>query len=153
MSEESTAGRKPLIPPVILAGLLVIATALHFAWEGWASLRLVWLGVPLAVAGLGVNVVCSRMMKRHQTTIKPHERPSTLLRSGPYRYCRNPIYLGGLLALAGLALCVGTLPFYLIIPVMWAVLRLRYVPMEEANLQQAFGGEYTAYCQEVPRGI
>ena len=153
MSEELDVKRTPIIPPKILAGLLLLAAALHFAWDGWPSLRLLWLGVPLLAAGLGVNMVCSRMMKRHQTTIKPHEMPSSLLRSGPYRFCRNPIYLGILVAMTGLALVAGTLPFFLIIPVMWLVLRRRFVPMEEANLARLFGEEYTAYCREVPRGI
>ena len=138
---------------VYIAGLLLAATVAHWAWDGWLMVRSVWLGALLFVLGLGINLLCVRMMKRHQTAILPQGEPSTLLRSGPFRYFRNPIYQGMLTAMGGVALCVGSLPFFLIIPVMWAVLRLRFIPLEEANLMRRFGEQFAAYCREIPRGL
>ena len=153
ITQELPRWQKFNIPVVYIAGLLLAATAAHLAWGGWPTARSVWAGMLLLGVGLGMNLLCVRMMKRHQTAILPRGAPSTLLRSGPFRYFRNPIYQGMLLAMGGVALAVGSLPFFLIIPVMWRVLRRRFVPMEEANLARVFGEQYAAYCREVPRGI
>jgi protein-S-isoprenylcysteine O-methyltransferase Ste14 len=149
---ETKSGFK-IIPPLIFFGLILAATGLHFVWGGWPTLRLQWVGWPLIVLGLGPAVWVSRMFRSEGTTIKPHDTPSALLTGGPFRFSRNPIYLGAAVSLLGLALVVGSLPFYLNPPLMAAALHYGFIPMEERNLEAALGQPYLDYKASVRRWI
>lgn len=78
--------------------------------------------------------------------------PERLVVGGPYRYCRNPIYLGQLIFFAGLALTLqswiaaGVLAFHLV----WFH---RRVLDDEARLTALFGNPYSEYCARVKRWI
>ena len=73
-----------------------------------------------------------------------------LLTTGPFRYCRNPMTLGTILAYAGLTIAAGT-PTGLTIVILLASLLLLYLKLvEEKELAERFGDEYLAYKREVP---
>jgi steroid 5-alpha reductase family enzyme len=78
--------------------------------------------------------------------------PDLLLTSGPYAYTRNPMYLGHLIFLLGLALATNSL-------LAWALLLAnipwfhRRVLVDEARLRAKFGAEYDAYCARVRRWL
>ena len=78
--------------------------------------------------------------------------PDRILASGPYRYTRNPMYLGHLIFLAGLALTFWSW-FALILLVARAIWFHRRVLHDEERLEKLFGGEYAAYCARVKRWI
>lgn len=151
MSENKTGFR--IIPPYIILGLIGLATALHFAWGGWPSFRFPWAGWPLIGVGVVLFMWVRRLFLAADTTIRPHENPSALVDNGPFRCSRNPIYLSVVLAMVGLALVVGSLPFY-IVPVLFALpIHLHFIPMEEANLEAALGQPYRDYKARVRRWI
>lgn len=111
-------------------------------------------GLVIEAVGLVVAVWARRHLGRHwsgEITIKvEHE----LIRSGPYRWMRHPIYTGILAMYAGLLLVTGewlaVAGFMLVGLAYWRKIRL-----EEANLEIAFGANYDAYRREtralVPR--
>ena len=73
-----------------------------------------------------------------------------LLTTGPFRYCRNPMTLGTILAYGGLTIAAGT-PAGLTIVILLASLLLLYLKLvEEKELAERFGDEYLAYKREVP---
>ena len=78
--------------------------------------------------------------------------PERILASGPYRWVRNPMYLGHIIFLAGLGLLLGSwiaaavLGFHLA----WFHGRVRE---DEARLAELFGDSYRDYCQRVKRWI
>ena len=78
--------------------------------------------------------------------------PDRLLTTGPYALSRNPMYLGHLIFLLGLALCTGSRLAWCILfaNVPWFQ---RRVLMDEARLRQKFGDEYAAYCRSVRRWL
>jgi protein-S-isoprenylcysteine O-methyltransferase Ste14 len=78
--------------------------------------------------------------------------PERLATGGPYRYCRNPMYLGHLIFLAGLALALQSWPAaaVLAIHVVWFDRRVRE---DEARLAALFGEPYRAYAARVKRWI
>jgi protein-S-isoprenylcysteine O-methyltransferase Ste14 len=77
-----------------------------------------------------------------------------LVRRGPYKYVRNPMYIGYLTLLAAIALLINS-PILLLIGVPgWAIWSNHYVShFEEKSLEERFGDEYRQYKQEVPRWI
>jgi protein-S-isoprenylcysteine O-methyltransferase Ste14 len=76
-----------------------------------------------------------------------------LIVTGPYRYSRNPLYLGKLAINLGFALASGALVFMAVIPVWWAFLQWVVVPWEERALRRRFGKAYLRYLAETPRWV
>ena len=87
------------------------------------------------------------------TAIHPLARSSFLVRSGPFRFSRNPIYLGMVLILSGAALALGSATPWLIIPVFIGVLAQQVIAGEERKLTAEFGAEYLEYCTRVRRWL
>lgn len=90
---------------------------------------------------------------RARTTINPwtpHKTCQLVIR-GPYRFTRNPMYLGLLNLQLAWALWLGSLSPWLLPPLfVWVINRVQIRP-EEAMLRQIFGAEYEAYTQQVGR--
>jgi hypothetical protein len=78
--------------------------------------------------------------------------PERIVRDGPYRYVRNPMYLGHLIFLAGLALLLGSWIGAAVFA-FHAVWFDRRVKRDEAHLAALFGEPYRAYCRDVKRWI
>ena len=80
------------------------------------------------------------------------KKQEALVTSGPYRYVRNPIYLGCFVFIIALALVAANwlllLPALFIIPIIYA-----QIPNEELMLVERFGGEYREYMKRTPRII
>ena len=93
------------------------------------------------------------MFKQVQTTVKPHEAPSVLVRDGPFKVSRNPMYLGMLLALLGEAVVLGSLTPFLAPIAFFLAVDTVYVGIEEKLMLEAFGEEYSAYKKKVRRWV
>jgi hypothetical protein len=73
-----------------------------------------------------------------------------LVADGPYRYTRNPLYLGSLITVMGFALLAGRLGWFVMVGLMlWFTYRL--IAREEAELVASQGDHFRAYCAAVPR--
>jgi protein-S-isoprenylcysteine O-methyltransferase Ste14 len=117
---------KPLAPWRCAAGLVVAFVAIVLAWQSIRTLGRQWR----VDAGLNAD----------------HE----LIRGGPYRFVRHPIYASMLgMLLSGIA-WAGTLPLWPIALVVFVVgLEIR-VRVEDSLLRERFGAEFTAWSREVP---
>src|SRR5215469_12077206 len=150
---ESLASRLAYVLPLLVGGVLLGWR--HLPWE-WLNARL-WphslaaycLGVALLAAGLGFAVWARMHLGRNwsgEVTVKEgHE----LIRTGPYRIVRHPIYTGLIAAVLGTAIVSGTARAALGVLIIAAslVLKLR---REEAFMRDTFPGEYQRYSAEVP---
>ena len=112
------------------------------------------VGMLLIVAGGVVVVACvASFVFRGQGTPAPFDPPRAFVPSGPYRYVRNPMYIGAALVLAGYglwerspAVAMFTLAFLLIF-------HLFVVLVEEPGLERRFGESYLAYKRKVHRWL
>jgi protein-S-isoprenylcysteine O-methyltransferase Ste14 len=151
----SSTGRSPQ-PPLLFLGCLLLGTGLHFIH----SLN---LGLPLA-AKLSVGAVLLLLVamhggwglltfKRMGTTPEPNGVATALLTSGPFRWTRNPLYLG----LAILLVCFGVLlnsAWMLgLTPVLVLLLDRLVIVKEEQRLRAQFGEEYEGYSRRVRRWL
>jgi protein-S-isoprenylcysteine O-methyltransferase Ste14 len=73
-----------------------------------------------------------------------------LLTTGPFRYCRNPMTLGTILAYLGLSIAAATIVGILIVASLGSLLLVYLMRMEEKELAERFGEEYLAYRRDVP---
>jgi protein-S-isoprenylcysteine O-methyltransferase Ste14 len=90
---------------------------------------------------------------RAGTTIKPFEESSALVTTGPFRVSRNPVYLGMVLGLLGVAVLAGSLSPFLVIPLFAVLIDRRFIQAEEAQLERTFGASYVAYKSQVRRWL
>lgn len=84
-------------------------------------------------------------------TPAPFDPPRRLVIRGPYRFVRNPMYIGAGLALAGAALFYGSWPLLGYAGLFFLATHLFVVLYEEPALRETFGQEYGAYCGRVRR--
>jgi len=84
-------------------------------------------------------------------TPAPFDPPRRLVIRGPYRFVRNPMYIGAGLALAGAALYYGSWPFLAYAMGFFLVMHIVVVSHEEPTLRRSFGEDYEAYCRQVRR--
>jgi protein-S-isoprenylcysteine O-methyltransferase Ste14 len=143
--------RSAWMPPRFFLLYGVAGAALHFALGGPVLLRLPWLGAALFAAGAGVTVWGARTFAHAGTTIKPYERTHQLVEAGPFRFTRNPMYLGMAAILAGLALALGTPGPWLAALALPPTLQLRFIRHEERALEASLGAAYTEYRRRVRR--
>lgn len=141
------------IPPVWLLGFILLA-ALQVTFvpvQAEVPLVIRWIGAALVCAGMSLMIWAILAFRRHQTSVVPHQTPRRVITTGPFRFSRNPIYLGDVLMLVGVILWWGAWPSALLIPVFIGILTRRFIAPEEGRLKECFGPEYTAYAQKTRR--
>ena len=112
------------------------------------------LGIPLFLVGARIAIDSKKKFKKTNTPMMGKATSSSPLHtSGYFSYTRNPMYLGISLALVGASL-VSNCAYNLVLPVTSAlIMNQYYIPVEEQQLEQAFGEKYRTYMQTVPRWI
>ena len=116
---------------------------------GWAP-----VGIVLAIPGLLLALACiATFVIRGDGTPAPFDPPVVFVPTGPYRYVRNPMYLGAALALAGYGLFVGSISVVLLSFAFLVVMHLFVILLEERGLEERFGESYRAYKRAVNRWV
>ena len=134
--------------PLVLAALLLVlpghalgALATLFIARSWTGYG---IGVALVALGLGYAVQARRHLGANWSATVTLKQAHSLIRNGPYRHVRHPIYTGLLLAFAGSALALaewrGLLALLLVTGSLWLKLR-----REERWLLEHFGDDYAEY--------
>ena len=111
------------------------------------------IGVIFLLAGLLINLRADRLFHRAGTTVKPHTESSVLVTGDVFRFSRNPMYLGFALLLTGVALLLGALTPFLVIPIFVALIEVIFIRAEEKMLAQTFGQVYLDYRKQVRRWL
>jgi protein-S-isoprenylcysteine O-methyltransferase Ste14 len=113
------------------------------------------VGLAWALVGLGAALIGWAMVTfaAARTAIIPNRPASQIVEAGPYRFSRNPMYVGLGLVYAGLALWLDRLWPLLLLPGVYAALWLLVVRREEAYLTSAFGETYEAYRRRIRRWL
>ena len=106
--------------------------------------------VAVGAAGFAWMVVT---MRKAGTPIHNAKTPTALVEEGPSRYTRNPMYLFGATAYAGLALLLVQPWSLALLPAVVAVTHYGIVLPEEAYLRRKFGNAYSQYQARVPRWL
>ena len=126
------------------------------SWSG--VVRPAEIGVPQvagmigAAAGLALALWCVLTFAlAGRGTPAPFDPPRRLVVGGPYRFVRNPMYVGAGLALAGAALFYRSPPLLGYTALFLAITHLFVLWYEEPTLRRLFGDEYVEYCRRVRR--
>ncbi len=139
-------------PPLIAVGWFVAGLlaerAVPLPRPGARPLGLILGAGAALLAGWAVQT-----MRGANTPLSPYEPATVLVTQGPFRLTRNPIYLGGTLLYAGLALLLDRIGPLLLLPGLLITLGRGVIEREERYLVERFGEEYQRYQEDVPRWL
>ncbi len=111
------------------------------------------LSALLVVPGLGLTLWSLWLFLRARTSPLPMRPATALVRSGPYRWTRNPMYLGLLLLYLGVALLFDVTWALILAPAVVILVGILVIRREEKYLEARFGEEYRRYMGAVRRWI
>jgi len=145
------------LPPPIWA-LVYVLIAAAISWSlGWPK----FLGLPLAPLGIALVAVAwippvwaIVLFRREGTEVSPTSPANrTLVTSGPYRFTRNPMYLGLVIVTLGVAVWVGAWPMFIAPIAVFATANWIHIPFEEDKMRRQFGATYDGYVRRVRRWV
>jgi len=91
--------------------------------------------------------------KKSKAAICPTSKTTNIIRTGLYRYTRNPMYLGMFLILLGASFYMGTIPSMLAPVVFFLIIDKVFIPYEEEKLLTSFGDLYSEYMTVARRWL
>jgi protein-S-isoprenylcysteine O-methyltransferase Ste14 len=161
-SEKAETGMVPHVanlgmmrPPFVYLGAIALGLVLHFAWP----VRLVSRAMSEPLGGTAVLVAVAlflwavRTFRTAGTPVPGNLPTTTIVRRGPYRYSRNPIYLAFSLLQLGVAFWVNSLWLLVTLIPAVALMSLVVIPREEHYLETRFPSDYLPYKASVRRWL
>jgi protein-S-isoprenylcysteine O-methyltransferase Ste14 len=124
--------------------------SLPFVIPGWLRP----LGFVIAILGALVALWCiATFVTRGQGTPAPFDPPRVFVATGPYRFVRNPMYIGGFGVIVGAALIMGSPAMLLLALAFLAITHAFVLLYEEPTLEDSFGSSHLHYKATVRRWL
>lgn len=142
-------------PPTYVLIAIILVITLHFSLPIMSLIPTPWilLGIVPIIAGLVINISADQTFHRAETPVCPFDAPSALVTYGPYRFTRNPMYLGFVLVLIGVAMLMGSLTPFVIVFALGLLLDRMFINMEEQKLAVEFGAKWEEYKSQTRRWL
>lgn len=142
-------------PPLIYIGALGLAVLLEavVATPNLPFPLVIAVAVIATAASILLDFRAMSLFVKHGTGIAPWQKSTALVTDGPYRFTRNPMYLGMAILYAGFGLAFGLLWTLALLPVVIAIVDSAVIRREEAYLARIHGDAYRAYRERVRRWI
>ena len=143
---------KKIMPDTYFCFVLALMFPAHYLLPVYEFLMFPYnlTGIPLVIFGFVWIMWSHQLVQNEKTTIKPNEKPSTLILRGPFCISRHPMYLGAIILLIGVALLLGSVSTFIPILFLYMILRIYFIPMEECNCAEIFGDAYAQYKSRTP---
>lgn len=142
-------------PPFVYLGSIALGLALHLLWP----VRLIPtsvstpLGAMVTLLAVALFVSAVRTFRAAGTPVPGNRPTTTIVRSGPYRFSRNPIYLAFSLLQLGLSFWVNSIALLITLIPAVALMSFVVIPREERYLEARFPSEYLPYRASVRRWL
>ncbi len=143
-----------ILPPHVAISSLILVTILHYLIPTPVIPKpFNYFGILFFILGLAVLFWSFGMFRKKETPILPGQKPTALVIEGPYKFTRNPMYLGVATALLGVAVYLGDLLAFLAPTIFFAFVSIKFIPREEKLMENLFGKKYINYRNKVRRWI
>jgi protein-S-isoprenylcysteine O-methyltransferase Ste14 len=140
--------------PIWLIALVAIALVCDWLFAIPALFQYKPVGIVLIVLGIGWAAWGNLTFRRQGAEIFPwSETHTTLVAVGPFRFTRNPMYVGLVITGLGAALMAGTWIMWLVPVVVFLLDQFIIIPFEEGSMERAYGDAYLDYKARVRRWI
>jgi protein-S-isoprenylcysteine O-methyltransferase Ste14 len=156
MSEGPDHPKVIVFPPILFLATIMLGASLQWLLPlgVLAAIQPIWritAGAFLLAAGLLLPIAGRNALVRHGTNVSPLRPTTSLVTGGVFGWTRNPLYTGGTLIMAGLALIFALDWLMLLIVPSALILHFGVVLREEHYLEQKFKNEYRQYRARVSR--
>jgi protein-S-isoprenylcysteine O-methyltransferase Ste14 len=156
MSDAADNANALVRPPIALLLAFVGGLALDWLYP----LRFVpaevasgWVGAAVFACGLALALWAIATFRNAGTRVETYKATSVIVENGPYRFTRNPIYVGMFVGLIGLAIGFDSLWILVALVAFFLIIRFGVVAREEDYLARKFGSAYLAYKTRVRRWL
>lgn len=142
-------------PPPIALLLIAISIFLHFTFP---IMRIIYypynlLGIGVIVVGLFIMIWGVKAFQKLETPLIPGEKPKKVVIKGPFTFSRNPMYLGFVIFLLGIAILLGSIIAFISPIGFFLIIHFFFIPFEEKLMEKTFGKKYIEYKKSVRRWI
>jgi protein-S-isoprenylcysteine O-methyltransferase Ste14 len=153
MSEVANFGL--IRPPFVYLVSIGIGLLVHWVWPvQWLPVSVnVAVGIVLVLVAVGLFVSSVRTFKKAGTPVPGDEPTTIIVRAGPYRFSRNPIYVAFTLFHIGIAAWVNSAAVLIMALPALSLMALIVIPREERYLEEKFPADYLPYKREVRRWL
>jgi protein-S-isoprenylcysteine O-methyltransferase Ste14 len=157
MDTEARDGAAVRVPPPVVYILAVVAgIGLQLVWPltiGLAPPPRIALALLVAILGVAFIVGAMRLFRSTGQDPRPWAATPEIIRSGVYRFTRNPMYVSLALLQSAIGIGFGNLWIVLLVPVACVVVQMTAIRHEEAYLERKFGDAYLDYKKSVRRWL
>ena len=151
MEEQS---HPKILPPHVALSSLVVIIFLHYLIPTpFIHKPYNYFGILFFIVGLIILFWSFGLFRKKETPILPGQKPTALVIEGPYKFTRNPMYLGVTTALFGIAIYLGDILAFLSPIVFFIFVSIRFIPREEKLMEKLFGKKYLEYKKRIRRWI
>lgn len=143
-------------PPVVLVFTMITMFLMHKNLPGFQIIKPEFLllklfGTMFVCFGLAMVIWAKKHLDQAGTSFRAYDEPKILVKSGPYSFTRNPIYLGMILVLFGLFFFMGSSMPLVMVFIFGAVIEQKFITPEEDMLKTKFQKDYIEYKLSVSK--
>ena len=139
-------------PPVITLACLGMQFILYMMLPLEVNLSLL-LGLILLIGSVAIIVMAFKELQNYETTYIPDGEPEKLVKTGPFKFTRNPIYLGMFGILIASAFLMQSISAMLIPILFLSIIQNTWIPHEEDKLKEKFPEEWEQYTSLTRRWL
>jgi protein-S-isoprenylcysteine O-methyltransferase Ste14 len=144
-----------VLPPVLFVVALLLGLLMEYAVPMPILPRTParWLGTLLILGALPIGLSAIRELFKANTALDVRKPTTVIVKTGPFRFSRNPIYMALILFYLGTAVFIDSFWICLLVVPAVAILQIGVIRREEYYLEQKFGEDYRRYRAVVRRWI
>tara|TARA_B100001939_G_scaffold202785_1_gene174315 strand:- start:70 stop:510 length:441 start_codon:yes stop_codon:yes gene_type:complete len=139
-------------PPIIALGCILIQVLLYNLVPLSVNLGIL-IGLFVLLPSIALIFLSFKELNNNNTTIYPDGDPEKLVVNGPFKYSRNPIYLGMFGIILAVPFLIESLSTLLIPFLFILILENTWIPYEEKKLKEKFNDEWDQYCAQTPKWL
>ena len=141
-----------LRPPIVFLAAILLGIIVNRVWPAH-FLSSTFLGPLVTVGAVVLFLLSYREFRAAGTPVRGNKRSTTIVRTGPYRFSRNPIYVSFILLVLGLSVWLNDLWLLVMLVPAVAFIAAVVIPREERFLDRNFHDQYSRYKAAVRRWL
>lgn len=142
-----------MLPPVLVLFHVIAGITLDWAFPVDFGHAWGWLGLVMLIACFAIIGWAKNLFDKAGTPVPPNQPATAIVKTGPYKYSRNPMYLSFMIGYVGLSFLADAPVMTLLGLSLFFILDRKVIVPEEEYLAAKFGDEYTAYAAQVRRWV
>lgn len=147
---------KKLLPPHLFVLFVLFMGIVCWAFQFKHNVLFPFnlIGVPFLLGGLFIAQSSKKLFIKFKTNVNTFDEPDKLITNGMFKRSRNPMYLGFVFAIIGMALIYqGAISSFVMALLFFLIVDRWYIKFEEDAMLKKFGKEYSDYCGKTRRWI